>query len=502
MRKILFLFVFIMLAGFLNLIIGQDANFDLFNYHLYNGYALLNQRYAIDLMPAGIHTFLNPYLDMIYYIFIKIFNLHPLLLNFIQGFSYGIILFVMLLLSNKIFANDKQLFLFAFIISATDAVLFSFVGSIFNDLIIATFILMGLIIFINNAKKEKNYLLHFYIIGNLFGLAFVCKFYGLLYYLALLISIFILKKDIPDFKKKIFILILSFITTYTIFNVYFILFLYKTFKNPYFPLFNNIFHSNFYPNINSNNFNGYPQTIFQYLFYPFYWLNFTHKYICEGKFIDLRFITIYLLIICLFIKDKKLLTLNFNENFILIFSIISYSFWLITFPYIRYLTPIIAISGIIIISVAIKLHFSKKYLMLLTILLIFCQYPPKWNKINYYKKAYEVEDLKIKDNSNVLLSGNQLSYIIPFQNINAKYINIDFYNTYEYQKLIAIKLSEYKTQYLISTDLKNFIKIFNKYYKGNIEGCRAINTNFKYTKDNKKLETIYFCKIKNFKING
>jgi hypothetical protein len=40
--------------------LGQDTNWDLRNYHLYNGYAALTGRLDRDIAPAQIQTYLNP----------------------------------------------------------------------------------------------------------------------------------------------------------------------------------------------------------------------------------------------------------------------------------------------------------------------------------------------------------------------------------------------------------------------------------------------------------
>jgi hypothetical protein len=50
------------LAGLI--VLGQDANFDLWNYHLYNAHAWLHGRYAIDIAPAGMQSWHNPLLDV------------------------------------------------------------------------------------------------------------------------------------------------------------------------------------------------------------------------------------------------------------------------------------------------------------------------------------------------------------------------------------------------------------------------------------------------------
>jgi len=46
------LLIYAMVFGFISVELGQDANWDLRNYHLYNAYALLHHR--LDLRIAGI----------------------------------------------------------------------------------------------------------------------------------------------------------------------------------------------------------------------------------------------------------------------------------------------------------------------------------------------------------------------------------------------------------------------------------------------------------------
>src|ERR1700691_250345 len=54
--------------GVVALLLGQDANWDLRNYHWYNAYALLNGRYGFDLLPSQTPWFYNPALDVPFYL--------------------------------------------------------------------------------------------------------------------------------------------------------------------------------------------------------------------------------------------------------------------------------------------------------------------------------------------------------------------------------------------------------------------------------------------------
>ncbi len=51
--------------------LGPDANFDLLNYHFYDGFALLEGRLDRDLAPAGPATYFNPLLDALHYVAIR-----------------------------------------------------------------------------------------------------------------------------------------------------------------------------------------------------------------------------------------------------------------------------------------------------------------------------------------------------------------------------------------------------------------------------------------------
>jgi hypothetical protein len=56
-----------LLFGAWSLWLGVDANWDLYNYHLYNPFAFLHGKLAIDLAPAGLQSYFNPLLDVPYY---------------------------------------------------------------------------------------------------------------------------------------------------------------------------------------------------------------------------------------------------------------------------------------------------------------------------------------------------------------------------------------------------------------------------------------------------
>lgn len=56
-----------LLCGLVSLVLGQDRNWDLRNYHLYNAYAWLNDRLGYDLAAAQLQSYFTPLLDVPYF---------------------------------------------------------------------------------------------------------------------------------------------------------------------------------------------------------------------------------------------------------------------------------------------------------------------------------------------------------------------------------------------------------------------------------------------------
>lgn len=59
------------LAALLSLLRGQDANWDLRNYHLHNAWSWLEGRLGLDLAPAQLQSYFAPWLDLPYYLLVQ-----------------------------------------------------------------------------------------------------------------------------------------------------------------------------------------------------------------------------------------------------------------------------------------------------------------------------------------------------------------------------------------------------------------------------------------------
>lgn len=77
-----------LLFGLLSVLLGQDDNWDLHNYHLYNPFALLHGKIGLDLAPGQWQSYFNPTLDLLYYGLVT--QLPAPLTSFIMGALHGL----------------------------------------------------------------------------------------------------------------------------------------------------------------------------------------------------------------------------------------------------------------------------------------------------------------------------------------------------------------------------------------------------------------------------
>ncbi|HYM31486.1 MAG TPA: hypothetical protein VEU47_09320 [Candidatus Cybelea sp.] len=78
----------VLCSGWLALWLGQDANWDLRNYHFYNPYAFLNGRLDFDVAPAHVATYYNPLLHVPFYWLVRAAS--PKLTGFVLGGAQGL----------------------------------------------------------------------------------------------------------------------------------------------------------------------------------------------------------------------------------------------------------------------------------------------------------------------------------------------------------------------------------------------------------------------------
>jgi len=135
--------------GILALLLGQDANWDLRNYHFYNAYAFLRDRLGYDVAPAQVATYYNPLLFVPFYFAVT--SLPPMVVGFLLGLLQGMNFLLLVLIGRELIpptAGDpaRRLWLAALLglLGMLGAGNISELGTTFSDNIVSLLILGSL----------------------------------------------------------------------------------------------------------------------------------------------------------------------------------------------------------------------------------------------------------------------------------------------------------------------------------------------------------------------
>src|SRR5258705_359175 len=134
--------------------------------------------------------------------------------------------------------------------------------------------------------------------------------------------------------------------------------MWRLFGNPFFPFFNNVFHSPYWEPDLLRDMRFLPKTPFDWVFYPFEWAqNSGNGIVSELAFRDIRIALVISLggLAALTWLASRLTgrsrpsTASHGLRALIIFALIAYLIWLPLFSIYRYLIPIELLSGVFIV---------------------------------------------------------------------------------------------------------------------------------------------------------
>lgn len=442
-------------AGDASVFLGQDANWDLRNYHWYNAYAFLEGRLGFDIAPAQLQTFHNPLLDVPYFWLATSFPEFPAYAAFLQGTYYGLLVFflikcALLLLppsveskpaSFKLTEDGNSLFLAAYlpvralmiliavIVGATGVAAVSQLGSTMNEIPVAALVMAGfycLLVSIGTFSPARWIILSGCLIGAAAGLKLTAATYGV--GAAFAIGVIGYRQGWP--KKWHVFFMLALLSGFLVFQGYWMLKLYSDFGNPLFPYYNHIFASDWWEHAPLKTSQFLPRDIWQWLFYPFYWLKLNHYFVMDASFRDPRVAATFLALIVLVVKIRKQVKASASEKnmwwLLVIFMSVSYITWLALFSIYRYLIPVEAMSGLALVG-AFRWLDSRRItlLMFLSLGIIAGTIYPDWGHAAFARGVLAAEAPPIPSNSVVMLMGDEpVSYVIPSFPKGVRFIGI------------------------------------------------------------------------------
>ncbi|MEO8390786.1 hypothetical protein [Polaromonas sp.] len=423
-------------------VIGQDANWDLLNYHLYNAYALLNGRVGNDLAPAAMQSYFNPVLDLPYYLMTKHWS--PRTVAFAMGLFHGLDFVFLLLIVKPFVARVKHTNVTVISLALAgclSAVFVSELGNTMGDNTSSVFVLAGIAVAVTRwddvVHASGRYLLWIALAGLLIGMGAGAKLTNAVYALAGAVALLLACPGGPVHRLRIASafsigVVLGIILT----GGYWFLMLWKLYGNPLFPQFNTYFQSDMAGSVGVGDTRWRPKGAVEALLFPFIFaLN--PSRVGESALYQIALPVLYLLFAfwaIAAVRSRLLRTPAVPErysfpleepsraHFLLAFAAASYMTWLGIFSIHRYLVPLEMIAPLAIwlllhriFKPALARSLTSKVLFSSVIVVLL--FRTTWGNVGFGDTAFRVElpPLSQPEKTAVMiLQGGQHAWLIPF----------------------------------------------------------------------------------------
>ncbi|MCZ8165750.1 hypothetical protein [Silanimonas sp.] len=354
------------LAAMVSLLLGQDANADLRNYHLYNGWAALYSRLSIDLAPAQMQSYFVPWLDVGYYLVAV--KGSAMLAGIVLGAWHGLVFAAVAAVAWQVLEGDQRrsrlvpMLAFA---GCCSAVFLAELGNTMGDNTTAPLVLAAVALTIRAVKSQSSATLHWLVAGLLLGLALGLKLTNAIYALGLGVAVLTGR---PGWRRRFADATLLTVVTTIVFGVVagpWFFQVWSQFGNPLFPQFNTWFQAPLAQPIGVADLRWLPDGVLQAVLWPI-WITLNPREISESAMPQLAWAALYLLgIAAAFIalmrrfgpgRSQPSAPVGFAiaERMLLVFVAVSFLAWMWMFSIHRYLAALEALAPLAIWLLALR----------------------------------------------------------------------------------------------------------------------------------------------------
>ena len=436
------------------LLLRQDVNWDLQNYHFYNGWAFVHGRLGWDLAPAQIQTFHNPLLDLPFYRMVAA-DWPPRLISFAIALPAGVGAFflakILLLLFRDLPGRQRWGYpILAFAVGVTASGPVSLLGSTMNDWPGTALVMVALWLLLQRGERDSTYWYAVAAAGIIVGIASGLKLTTATYAVGLSVALLaqppILARGLRDavaFGVAVVagLLLSSGAWMWT---------LYTRFESPLFPYFNDIFRSPWWDATRLVDPRFGPRTLWGWLTFPLPLFKFSAGYVTELFFRDWRLPLIYLALIGALVAwllrrvrhrtPPQAVTGHSTEKWrlVLVFWGASFVVWARMHAVYRYIMPLELLSGALLIY-ALGLSVPRRWLptaaaITAALAMITVRYPD-WGRIDYGEHYFVVTVPPVAPHAAILLLSDQaMAFLLPFFPPDGRFLGADnSFNNPRYQ---------------------------------------------------------------------
>lgn len=364
--NILLILASMLVFAALSVFSGKDVDWDLLNYHYYNGFAAATDAWEHNYFPAQLQSYYVPTLDYISYLLIK--YLPPVWVGIVIGSFQGLNFWLVFRIAATVIRARMQwlqwvLWFGCAIVAMHSPTSVIELGNTMGDLIVVVPILAGILLLLTLyvprevSTRDATWLL--FAAGLVFGIALGMKLTIVIFVVAAAVAFLVTLNR--ESLRRILVFMAGTTVTLLLTAGYWFIDMAAKFGSPVFPLYNALFKSPYEVSTDFMDTRFLPQTKIEWLFQPFYFTFGSSYRIQEIPFQNLTFAAIYVLLALLVITlTVRVLTraratvepsvssdLRSAQIRLVIFFVLGYVLWEKLFSIYRYMSSLELLAPIV-----------------------------------------------------------------------------------------------------------------------------------------------------------
>ena len=445
------LLVAIACAGVASIFAGQDANWDLRNYHFYNPWAWLHGRHGWDIAPAQLQSFHNPLIDIPFYAMVAA-GWPARWIAFVMGLPAGMAGFALWKVAHLLFRDVRVpqrtvAIVAALVIGLTGIAGVAMLGTTMNEwpgtalVMIALWLVVRDLIYTRHGLPAEPpfasiRLRTLVLAGLLTGLACGLKLTAATFAAGITIALLV-RRPMRLALRDACTFAIAVIAGTAITSVHWMALLHAHYGSPLFPYFNQWFTSPLLPPepVMVRRFG--PHTLVEWITFPFDLLRPRAFFVSEQRYRDARFpllATLALVALAMTWTGRRSAheacshRLAAAWRFVGVFIVVSFVIWAAVHSVYRYLLPLELLTGVAIVALILRwvpVQRQVPVLVATALVLVLSTRFPTWGRVPFGDQFLAVQVPSLERNALVILTGDApMSYVLPYFPEDARHVGI------------------------------------------------------------------------------
>ncbi len=427
-----------LLGGLFSLFLGQDSNWDLRNYHLYNGYAALTGRLSMDLAPAQMQSYFSPVLDIVHYLVMT--GLPGPLAGFLFGVAHGLLFVPVAGIAWLVLDGQAQRRWLAPVLALaglfTGAVLSEF-GNTMADNSTALFVLGSLWVVLHELSVGSNRTSRWLLAGALLGVAVGLKLTNAIYAIGIVAALMMAPVSWAHRLRALCVVTIAALIAAGTLAGWWYWQVWQQFGNPLFPQMNSVFGAPLAAPVSVGDTRWLPRNIGEQLIWPLLF-TFSPKRVGENALTQIFWALLFLAAIALLVrrlmgrKGQQASAFGSVLPSLAAFFLVSYLLWQVLFSIQRYLVALELLAPLLLWCALITLFPSAKGRRRSGWILVLCAAVSffgrgDWGHQDWTMSTFQVQAPSISEPENsvvLVVGGEPEAWRIPFLPSSARYVGV------------------------------------------------------------------------------